>query len=63
MSLEYKKVDNLTVLSYFEDKAVLDHYEEATKKVGLWSSEELVFRQCYPEYSTKLLELGVGLEE
>ncbi len=61
MSLEYKKVDNLTVLSYFEDKAVLDHYEEATKKVGLWSSEELVFRQCYPEYSSKLLELGCGV--
>ena len=54
------KVNSQIVLSYFEDVEVLKHYENATRKVGLWTSEELVIRQCFPKYSTKLLELGCG---
>ena len=54
------KVNSQTVLSYFEDVEVLKHYENATRKVCLWTSEELVIRQCFPKYSTKLLELGCG---
>lgn len=55
-----EKVDDSTVLSYFENKAVLDHYEKAARKVGLWKSEELVLRKAFSDYSTRLLELGCG---
>jgi SAM-dependent methyltransferase len=61
MDYENEQVDENTVLSYFENKSVLDHYEEAARKVGLWASEEIVFRHCFPKYSTKLLELGCGV--
>ena len=56
-----KQVDGQLVLSYFENRSVLDHYEEATRRVGLWASEELVFKHSFPKYSTKLLELGCGV--
>ena len=56
-----QQVDEQMVLSYFENRSVLDHYEEATRRVGLWSSEELVFKHSFPKHSTKLLELGCGV--
>ena len=56
-----QQVDDQMVLSYFENRSVLDHYEEATRRVGLWASEELVFKHSFPSYSTKLLELGCGV--
>ena len=55
-----EQIDGQTVLSYFEKRSVLDHYEDATKRVGLWASEEIVFKHSFPKYSTKLLELGCG---
>ena len=56
-----KQVDEKVVLSYFEGRGVLDHYEEATRRIGLWASEELVFRKCFPSQKTEILELGCGV--
>lgn len=56
-----EQVNEKKVLSYFENRSVLDHYEEATRRVGLWTSEELVFKQSFPELSASLLELGCGV--
>ena len=61
MELYHKQVDEKVVLSYFEGRAVLDHYEEAARRIGLWASEELVFRKCFPDQKTKILELGCGV--
>ena len=55
-----EQVDGQNVLSYFEKRSVLDHYEDATNRVGLWASEEIVIKHSFPKYSTKLLELGCG---
>ena len=38
MDYDNEQVDENTVLSYFENKSVLDHYEEAARKVGLWAT-------------------------
>ena len=54
------QVDHRTVLRYFETRGVLDHYEEAARRVGLWASEELVFRKSFPSRQADLLELGCG---
>ena len=54
------QVDHQTVLRYFETRGVLDHYEEAARRVGLWASEELVFRKSFPSRQADLLELGCG---
>ena len=48
------------VSSYFAGSAVLEHYEKATEKVGLWNSEKVVFSKTFPDKSCKLLELGCG---
>ena len=40
--------------------SVLEHYQEATEKVGLWNSEKIVFSKTFPDKSCKLLELGCG---
>ena len=61
MKIEQEQVDEETVLSYFETSKVLDQYEEAARKLGLWISEELVFRKSFPNQSSKLLELGCGV--
>jgi ubiquinone/menaquinone biosynthesis C-methylase UbiE len=61
MKIQQGQVDEKTVLSYFETTKVLDQYEEATRKLGLWISEELVFRKSFPNQSSKLLELGCGV--
>jgi len=53
-------VDRDAVLRYFAGKEVLSHYEEATLKMGLWKSEELIFRKEFPKPESKLLELGCG---
>ena len=37
-------VDRDAVLRYFAGKEVLSHYEEATLKMGLRKSEELIFQ-------------------
>lgn len=47
------------VKSYYSDPGVVAHYAEATRQVGLWKSEEKVFRRVFrPEDS--ILELGTG---
>jgi len=61
MELYDQQVDDKIVLSYFEGRGVLDHYEEATRRIGLWASEELVFRKCFQDQKTEILELGCGV--
>ena len=55
-----EKVSSKEVLQYYQTKKVLEHYEEATRRVGLWKSEELIFRQAFPSEQGSLLELGCG---
>lgn len=55
-----EKVSSKEVLQYYQTKKVLEHYEEATRRIGLWKSEELVFRQVFPSGQESLLELGCG---
>jgi SAM-dependent methyltransferase len=54
------EVSSQDVLGYYKGKLVLEHYEEATRRVGAWASEELVFRQSFPDRKASLLELGCG---
>jgi len=60
MKGDVKEVSSQDVLGYFKGKLVLEHYEEATRRVGIWASEEFVFRQCFPDRHASLLELGCG---
>ena len=60
MQGEGKEVSSNDVLGYYKGKLVLEHYEEATRRVGMWASEELVFRQTFPDREASLLELGCG---
>ena len=47
------------VRQHFRDPRAVEHYEQAAASVGLWLSEETVFRQVFnPE--EKLLDLGCG---
>lgn len=55
-----KVVSSNDVLGYFKGESVVAHYEEATRRIGLWASEELVFRQSFPHLDAPLLELGCG---
>ena len=48
-----------TVLSYFESEGVVEHYAEAAARIGLWRSEEKLFRRLFKPDDT-LLELGCG---
>ncbi len=55
-----EKVSSKEVLKYYQSKKVLEHYDEATRRIGLWKSEKLVFRQAFPSEQGSLLELGCG---
>ncbi|GHC10269.1 class I SAM-dependent methyltransferase [Cerasicoccus arenae] len=45
--------------TYFQQTEVVDHYAHAVSRVGLWVSEERIFRRVFkPEDS--ILELGCG---
>ena len=55
-----EKVSSKEVLQYYQTKKVLEHYEEAARRIGLWKSEELIFRQAFPSEHGSLLELGCG---
>ncbi len=48
-----------TVLNYFESEEVVEHYAEAAARLGLWRSEEKLFRRLFKPDDT-LLELGCG---
>ena len=53
------KVGSDQVKAYYDDPAVVEHYRRATANVGLWLSEEIVFRRAFqPE--DRILELGTG---
>ena len=54
-----EKVDTASVQGWFADKRALDHYSEAVKNVGLWCSEEKVFRQVFSPRET-ILDVGTG---
>ena len=54
------KVDAAKVLDYFQGGKVLEHYSKAVIAVGLWQSEEKVFRRVFPKKEMSLLELGCG---
>jgi len=54
-----EKFDCEAVKAYFDSPAVVDHYRRATANIGLWLSEEIVFRKVFlPE--DRILELGCG---
>ena len=55
-----EKISARNVLEYYQSSKVLDHYEEATKKVGLWKSEELIYRSIFSDQNLSILELGCG---
>jgi len=55
-----KKVSAKDVSEYFAKSSVLQHYQEATSKVGLWNSEKIVFSQTFDDKNCNLLELGCG---
>jgi ubiquinone/menaquinone biosynthesis C-methylase UbiE len=51
--------DAKAVQAYFDSDAVVGHYAEATRRVGLWESEEKLFTRLFKPEAT-LLELGCG---
>lgn len=48
-----------TVRAYFDRAEVVEHYSRATANLGLWNSEELVFKK-WLQPSMRILELGTG---
>lgn len=57
--MESGKVSSAEVKAFYEDPSVVDHYRRATANIGLWLSEELVFRKVF-QPSDRLIELGCG---
>lgn len=53
-------MDIETVQSYFNSDPVVDHYEAAAEKIGLWKSEEKIFQQIF-NLEDSILELGCGV--
>lgn len=47
------------VIEYYEQPGVVEHYQTATARVGLWASEEIVFTQVFGK-DDRILELGCG---
>ena len=60
MILKPSKVSARDVLGYYAQPGVLQHYTEATERVGLWKSEKIIFKRVFPDKNVKLLELGCG---
>ncbi|NDV63520.1 methyltransferase domain-containing protein [Puniceicoccales bacterium CK1056] len=54
-----EKVESSWVKSYYEDPEVVDHYRRATANIGLWQSEEVLFRRVFDQ-KDRILELGTG---
>lgn len=52
-------VDSDTVKSYYNAPQVVKHYADAAVRVGLWQSEEKIFRRLFQKQDS-LLELGCG---
>ncbi|MEX0326006.1 MAG: class I SAM-dependent methyltransferase [Puniceicoccaceae bacterium] len=54
-----EKINTDSVRTFYADPGVVDHYRRATANIGLWLSEEIVFRRVFkPE--DRILELGCG---
>ncbi|MFO7724755.1 MAG: hypothetical protein R6V45_04320, partial [Oceanipulchritudo sp.] len=53
------KVQSSWVRDFYDADRVVDHYRQATANIGLWRSEERVFRSVFGE-DDRLLELGTG---
>jgi ubiquinone/menaquinone biosynthesis C-methylase UbiE len=53
------KVEPDWVKSYYEDPGVVDHYRRATANIGLWLSEEILFKRVFDK-KDRILELGTG---
>lgn len=53
------KVNADRVREFYDDRGVVDHYHRATANLGLWLSEELVFRKVFNP-DERILELGTG---
>lgn len=47
------------VYAYFDSDGVIEHYATAAGRIGLWESEEKIFRRLFKPEET-LLELGCG---
>ena len=60
MLFDSTKVSSSKVLEYYSKSSVLEHYTEATEKVGLWNSEKIVFQKSLKDKSQRILELGCG---
>lgn len=45
--------------SYYRSEPVLEHYTAAASRLGLWRSEELIFRRVFRPEQT-LLDIGTG---
>jgi SAM-dependent methyltransferase len=57
--MEVDKVNAQRVREFYGDPVVVRHYQRATANIGLWESEEIVFRRVFrPE--DRILELGTG---
>lgn len=51
--------DSEEIRAYFDREDVLEHYARATANLGLWRSEEVVFRRLF-QAQDRLLEVGCG---
>lgn len=47
------------VCEFYSSKIVVDHYRTATANIGLWVSEEILFRETFRP-DDRLLDLGTG---
>ncbi|NBD38051.1 MAG: hypothetical protein GVY10_05735, partial [Verrucomicrobia bacterium] len=47
------------VREFYDQANVVEHYRRATAAVGLWASEELIFREVFSP-GDRILELGTG---
>lgn len=52
-------MDSEKVKAFYRQPEVVRHYAQAANAIGLWHSEELLFKRFFPK-ETALLELGCG---
>jgi ubiquinone/menaquinone biosynthesis C-methylase UbiE len=57
--MDSPKITTSTVQAFYDDPVVVDHYRRATANIGLWLSEEIVFRRVF-DPGDRILELGSG---
>ncbi len=53
-------MNSKTVLNYFSAESTVEHYAQATARIGLWVSEEKLFTRLF-EKKDSILELGCGV--